>query len=358
MSDKLKKICINILALACAFVCGMVVYSATDNFSFEIKKSDVSGENFLAATETCNGPLTLNLKRATPLSDEIDTVNKAENAYVITATVGPEYASDKSLSWAIAWNDASSEWATDKNVEDYVSFNVTNDVTATVECLQAFGEQIVIICTANGSNANAPLSTTCTLDYLQRIKSVELVPQNFVLNEYGSLNDAVTINDEGDGNVFLFNTTTTYDPYTVSATNAAYSNTTVIFTENVRTAIADAVTALNEQYGFNVMFSYHAEYDSNDVDAVSANMALEDFFEFGAEDDIETVKPYVKNMLYQVLGNFKYENHVTFSLTVTLYYNGEYYDSTAYTELGAQINRTNLKQEVTELSLDNQSFLI
>lgn len=74
---------------------------------------------------------------------------QAETAYTLTATVLPEKASNKAVDWAVSFVNPSSAWATGKTVTDYVTVTPTADgaLTANVECLQAFGEQIKVTVT-------------------------------------------------------------------------------------------------------------------------------------------------------------------------------------------------------------------
>lgn len=95
----------------------------------------------------------------------------ADSAYTLTATVEPANASDKTVTFGAAWNDASSAWATGKTLAEYVTLTVDGN-TATVTCLQAFGETVRITCTSRDSvNINA----VCTLDYAKRITSLGAV---------------------------------------------------------------------------------------------------------------------------------------------------------------------------------------
>lgn len=99
----------------------------------------------------------------------------AESAYQITATVEPEDASDKTVSWSVAWKDPASEWATGKTVTDYVTVTASEDtLTGTLACMQAFGEQIVVNVV---SNDNAEATASCTVDYRKKITGLRSVVQ-------------------------------------------------------------------------------------------------------------------------------------------------------------------------------------
>ena len=95
----------------------------------------------------------------------------AETAYQLTATVTPENATNKAVDWAVAFVNPSGEWATGKTVTDYVTVTPTADgaLTANVECLQAFGEQVRVTVT---SRDNTSVKANATVDYTQKLKGV------------------------------------------------------------------------------------------------------------------------------------------------------------------------------------------
>ena len=97
----------------------------------------------------------------------------AESAQILTATVEPIEAMDKSVDWSIAFANPTSAWANGKTVTDYVTVTPTEDgaLTATVTNLQAFGEQAVVTVT---SRENPEVSATCTVDYAQRLIGASL----------------------------------------------------------------------------------------------------------------------------------------------------------------------------------------
>ena len=101
----------------------------------------------------------------------------AETAYQLTATVTPENATNKAVDWAVAFVNPSGEWATGKTVTDYVTVTPTADgaLTANVECLQAFDEQIKVTVT---SRNNADATATCLVDYAERVSGYTLTLSN------------------------------------------------------------------------------------------------------------------------------------------------------------------------------------
>ena len=102
---------------------------------------------------------------------------QAETAYTLTATVLPEKASNKAVDWAVSFVNPASAWATGKTVTDYVTVTPTADgaLTANVECLQAFGEQIKVTVT---SRSNADATATCLVDYAERVSGYTLTLSN------------------------------------------------------------------------------------------------------------------------------------------------------------------------------------
>ena len=92
----------------------------------------------------------------------------ASEGITLTATVSPETADNKAVDWAVSFVDPSSSWASGKTVTDYVTVTPTSDgaLTANVNCLKAFGEQIKVTVT---SRVNPEAKAECTLDYARRI---------------------------------------------------------------------------------------------------------------------------------------------------------------------------------------------
>ena len=133
-----------------------------------IDEDDVSahGENLVFASVENHG---INVV-AEPVNDIAPTA-AAANSQTLTATVSPAEASNKTVDWSIAWKNASSSWATGKTVTDYVTVTPTSDgaLTATVQCLQAFAEQVVVKVTLR---ADTSISATCNVDYRKKLESV------------------------------------------------------------------------------------------------------------------------------------------------------------------------------------------
>lgn len=121
-----------------------------------------------------------------------DGTTVSSSPITLEATITPDTATDKSVTWSVAFVNPSSEWATDKTVTDYVSVSPSG-LTCTVTCHQAFGEQIKITVT---SDDNPEATDSCVVDYLKRVEDV-----TFTLSDGTSIknmNDLVSPDDGGD----------------------------------------------------------------------------------------------------------------------------------------------------------------
>ena len=127
----------------------------------EVKPIDkTDGGNVVVETVVSKG-MTLN---ATP----VVTSSNEEQSYILTATVLPISADNKRVEWTVEWKNANSTWANGKVVTEYVTVTPTsaNALTATVACIQDFGEQVIVTVT---SLENAEATAQCTVDYVQKI---------------------------------------------------------------------------------------------------------------------------------------------------------------------------------------------
>ena len=124
-----------------------------------------TGENGeeLPADQTIPMPMAMAFRSAAALDGE----SAAYDSVTLTATVKPNDATNKAVDWSIAFVNPSSEWATGKTVTDYATVTPSADgaLTAVVENVAAFGEQIVVKAT---SRDNTSAYATCTVEYLQR----------------------------------------------------------------------------------------------------------------------------------------------------------------------------------------------
>lgn len=128
--------------------------------------------------------LAAKLPRAAYALNGIST--QADTAYRLTATITPSTALDKTVDWSVAWQDASSNFASGKNVTDYVTVTPTSDgaLTANVVCKSAFGSKIVV----SVSSRSNGLTARCTVDYgAKLVDAATLVYNGAQVGGYSSI---------------------------------------------------------------------------------------------------------------------------------------------------------------------------
>ena len=87
----------------------------------------------------------------------------AGEGVTVTATVKPETAIDKSVTWSVAFANAESVWASGKTASDYLTVTPDEEDSrlAVLTCNEAFGEQILLTC---ASVSDPTKTATCTVD--------------------------------------------------------------------------------------------------------------------------------------------------------------------------------------------------
>lgn len=168
---------------------------------------------------------------------------QADTAYQLTATITPDNATNKAVDWTIAFVNAESEWATGKTVTDYVTVTPTADgaLTANVECLQAFGEQVRVTVT---SRDNTAVKANATVDYTEKLSSVKATFGSTVLSN--GMTKSFDLDASGQpAEVWTFD-------YTTSAHTIADEYTTT-----VKISFADGASAVESAVG--VEFTWAGE---------------------------------------------------------------------------------------------------
>lgn len=150
--------------------------------------------------------------------EEYGVSAQAENAFTLTATLTPADSYDKTVDWSVRWQNSNSSWAKGKTVTDYVTVTPTSDgaLTASVACLQDFGEKIEVVCT---SRANENATATCVCDYAKRVESFSITCED----GEGSANASMVFDrfdtsytcKEGDFETYVADISMIYSDYTV-----------------------------------------------------------------------------------------------------------------------------------------------
>ncbi len=190
-----------------------------------------------------NGIKLMSVKISPENYDEYGISPMADTAYRLTATITPENATNKAVDWTIAFVNAESEWATGKTVTDYVTVTPTADgaLTANVECLQAFGEQVRVTVT---SRDNTAVKANATVDYTEKLSAVKATFGPTVLSN--GMTKSFNLSASGQpAEVWKFD-------YTTSAHTIADEYTTT-----VKISFADGVSAVESAVG--VEFTWAGE---------------------------------------------------------------------------------------------------
>lgn len=134
------------------------------------------------------------LPSAMTFLSETQSSELSDEGVIVTATITPDDAVDKTVDWSLSFTNPDSEWASGKVVTDYVTVTPESDgaLAATVKCEQAFGEQIILTVT---SRAVPEVTSSCTIDYLSRITSFTLTSEYYG-TQYGGFNDNTDISWE------------------------------------------------------------------------------------------------------------------------------------------------------------------
>ena len=140
-------------------------YKPSEWFEKTEQTNDATGGLVVGESDDNNG-ISL-LSEVIPLSDndEYGVSPLASNSYNLVATVIPEGSS--LVDYSVDWKNGTSEWAQGKNISDYltVAQATDGDLTATLTCKKAFGEQAIVTATAR---ANPDIFATVTVDYRQK----------------------------------------------------------------------------------------------------------------------------------------------------------------------------------------------
>ena len=228
-----KPLCLVLAALlALSWVFFGFLYSKGGvNFStLENPEQSYTADNggMVIGESTGNGVSLMSAKIAPEYFAENGISEQAESAYLLTATITPDNADNKAVDWSVSFVNPASEWATGKTVTDYVTVTPTADgaLTANVECLQVFGEQIkVTVISRDNENATAD----CMVDYAKRVTfacgRVSLLAGFTTLYVTCGDNDVVSFDFSGRG--MMSGSLTTFDLITTGSKAVQYSDFTI-----------------------------------------------------------------------------------------------------------------------------------
>ncbi|MCM1219807.1 MAG: hypothetical protein NC548_35500 [Lachnospiraceae bacterium] len=229
----------------------------------------------------------------------VSAVAERAASVTLTAKINPANADNQAVDWQVSWKNATSEWATGKSVSEYMTVTPSSDgaLTATVNCLRAFGEQIKITVV---SRENTSATAECTCDYVKRISGISVK-----LNE--GTKSVTTIKIGGSVN-YTTGYTVSYGDGTITP-NAEISDCHIQMTES----FLSAVQAYNQYLPTTVTAA--------EVDATS--FTADNAFLYALGGNLEAIKTSLSTLyiggIRSAIKNVS-SSHATLSVTVSIRY--------------------------------------
>lgn len=289
----------------------------------------------------------------------------ADTAFTFTATVVPSGVKNKQVDYSIAWKNPSSEWASGKDISDYLVLAQSGNggLTATLTCKQAFGEQAIVTV---ASRAVSSVKATANVDYRKKLLSstsgifdgnaADVKSWDIITNSGTLLNSDTTFTDNfGVGT--LDDTVLSHKMRitTSSSLRTALSNT-------FRDAPTATYTAVKEYDGKNVGAGsvYHngALWWENlfcpPNGATNGWGEIEGLFSFCTDDEIDygewEIIPSMYNKLLACLDSA--ENDFVITVVTELKHGGTHAE-----EYYVNVSEGSVSDVPTDLTLDNSSVI-
>lgn len=233
----------------------------------------------------------------TNLTSDFEAINTE-----IVATVYPADA-DQRVRWTVKGFETSTAWTQGKSATDYVSISTdANDSKrANVKCLAPFAEEIIIEC---ASVEKPSIKSSCTLDFVQAVKSVDMNIGGTKINLGDKTDIAWEINPNagaylgGAVNVNI----TTYSAYTIA--NDYKWDVDLISPEYFETGVDDADWGITEvAEGENLLDTIGFNDGLFKIESSSVLYEIGEAHGTGIEEDAKSIDFFVK----------RYENIETFA---------------------------------------------
>ena len=338
----------------------------------EDKEASVNGGGMITGESVGNN---INLASRRILRDEYaqyGIMPIVESAQQLTATVNPADATDNKLDWSVSFANPSREWATGKTVTEYVTVSPVEDgaLTANVQCLQPFGEQIII--TAR-SRQDSEIFGTATVDYVKRVTSVSLTLESSEA-KFGS---TYNVNAEPVYTDGTLTGTFTHADYSVELANSLKSiksitgdpfgyyqqGTTYLLCSLQYTFTGVKFSKDTGAHTFSLQGSSFYDFGTMDLSAAAGGTNNKRGIEFesadaalryGQSNCVVALKNTVNN---KFLDTIKAESgdHLTFTLSYTYTYDGVVNDSKT-TTFGLRFDASTLVVHVTSIEF-NQNLV-
>lgn len=266
----------------------------------------------------------------------------AESAYTVTATITPSNAYIQGVSWSLEFVNSASEWASGKNVSDYVSITPSNENNhiVIVSCLMAFGEQIKLVAI---SEDDENITASCLLDYSARFRNLA-----------GMITCTRTISGTINTNVtYKFGMDTTIVDVSSGGRNQSYSNSfngsysfstgTIIeeVTESYKLKLSEGLITAMQLEGLSVAF------ETRDIESYT-NIMFDRVF-FSSYLSISSSSENWSKLVNAINNNL---DDYDFAIVYTCSTTREELSSSAKVKIN-----TSSMVSVTNISLDNSSIV-
>lgn len=318
-----------------------------------VENEDEIGGEAVITDKTANGGISLMTTSISPANYEDYGVSAlAETAYTITATVTPADATFKEVTWSVSWANASSSWASGKNITDYISLN-SNGLTATVACNQAFGEQAIVRVV---SNDNASVFATCTLDYAARLSFANFRATSEIYDHEEGI-------DQGGGYSLYYTSSTAQTArYEVIYYEDNYSQTSFSFSGVYGTG---TVHDFDFNNNFTLTFGVANNVKNSVNSALGINSTTIEISEYGSSQkyDFQNMFSVIfgsaftsnRSQLYNTLQNYYTNNQAQFEFTLSFVgaYSGQRYTYT----YPLRVDCSALYIRATNINMNNSSFV-
>ena len=309
-------------------------YGANRNDSQRIFYTKTLGSSYTQANEA-------NCLYFDVYTSDSTTPSVSTGAQRLTATITPEDALDSKVNWTISWKNPVSTWANGKAVTDYVTLTPSTDngLIADVECLQAFGEQVVV---GVELVSNTEIKSSCTVDYIKRVSDVKI---GKMLN--GTIFESSTLVFGAEN---AFGAIVTYSDGTIEG-KLSFGALTAEMNSTFQSKVKEYMTDVTTSYTFK-----SSTLTSNFVDGASILLEYPKDMFITVFGDTSVVHPKFTNGFYQACMLVS-GMHGTLSVPYEYSYGETIINSGISVSDQIRFSTDNLSYEVTNIDLDYGSIV-
>lgn len=252
----------------------------------------------------------------------------------LKVTVVPSNATNQRMSWSVAFNNPSSSWATGKTATDYVKVIPASDtLSAKVQCLQAFGEQIVVTVT---SQNNPQATARCKADFVKRFMGAS--------------------SNRSAGEIVNFNTTINID-YSASYGDGTIQGT--LTPKNFYIKLDDDLfnTCKSAVTSGNFVFNQNSSLGTLSASTLSATVSLEDCTRWMSHTggDSSQGRAQWQTAFYNYVKLHSGNTHATITIQFDYTHQG-LASSTREVTLPVRFSLSSIEVNVTSISLSSNNF--